>query len=62
MLERDKILTSVRIEPEMYNEFRVICLRYKFSLRKLVERSMYAYINDEEFRRQIHRINLNKKS
>lgn len=62
MLERDKILTSVRIEPEMYNEFRVICLRYKFSLRKLVERSMYAYINDEEFRKQIHRINLNKKS
>ncbi len=62
MLERDKILTSVRIEPEMYNEFRVICLRYKFSLRKLVERSMYAYINDEEFRKQIHRINLNKKN
>ncbi len=62
MLERDKILTSVRIEPEMYNEFRVICLRYKFSLRKLVERSMYAYINDEEFRKQIHRININKKS
>ena len=62
MLERDKILTSVRIEPEMYNEFRVICLRYKFSLRKLVERGMYAYINDEEFRKQIHRINLNKKN
>ena len=62
MLERDKILTSVRIEPEMYNEFRVICLRYKFSLRKLVERSMYAYIYDEEFRKQIHRININKKS
>ena len=62
MLEIDKILTSVRIEPEMYNEFRVICLRYKFSLRKLVERSMYAYINDEEFRKQIHRINLNKKN
>jgi len=62
MLEKDKILTSVRIEPEMYNEFRVICLRYKFSLRKLVERSMYAYINDEEFRKQVHRVSINKKN
>lgn len=62
MLEKDKILTSVRIEPEMYNEFRVICLRYRFSLRKLVERSMYAYINDEEFRKQVHRVSINKKN
>jgi hypothetical protein len=46
----------------MYSEFRVICLRYKFSLHKLVERSMYAYINDEEFRKQVHRISLNKKN
>ena len=62
MAEKDTILTSVRIEPEMYSEFRVVCLRYKFSLHKLVERSMYAYINDEEFRKQVHRISLNKKN
>lgn len=46
-------LTSVKVERELFDEFKVECVRRKFSLNKLVNRAIDLYLNDEEFRRQL---------
>jgi hypothetical protein len=51
---KDKSLTSLKLEPEEFDSFRVLCVRTKFSLSKLVDRAMHLYINDEEFRKLMH--------
>jgi len=50
----NKILTSVKLPDDLWDEFRVSCVRNKFSLQKLTERSIYLYLTDEEFRINIH--------
>jgi BMFP domain-containing protein YqiC len=49
-----KTLTSLKLEPEEFDSFRVMCVRTKFSLSKLVDRAMHLYNNDEEFRKLMH--------
>ena len=53
-------LTSVQVDTELFQEFKLRCVRYKFSLHKLVDRAMYSYIKDEDFRRDIHKTNTSK--
>jgi hypothetical protein len=47
-------LTSVKIPDGLFEQFKIACVKYKFSVQKLTERSMYLYLTDEEFRKQIH--------
>jgi len=49
-----KQLTSVKVEQDTFQEFKEECLRYKFSLQKLVDRSLYLYLTDEEFKQKLH--------
>ena len=48
------VLTSVKIPNELFEEFKVSCVRYKFSIQKLTERAMYLYLTNEEFKKQMH--------
>jgi hypothetical protein len=50
----NKSLTSVKLPERLFEDFRVITVRTKFSLQKLTERAMYLYVTDESFRKQIH--------
>jgi hypothetical protein len=47
-------LTSVKVKDDLFEEFKVLCVRTKFSLQKLVDRSIHLYLTDEDFRKQIH--------
>jgi len=49
-----KQLTSVKVEQDTFQEFKEECLRYKFSLQKLVDRAIYLYLTDEEFKQKLH--------
>jgi predicted DNA-binding ribbon-helix-helix protein len=51
---KDKSLTSLKLEPQMFEDFKVMCVRTKFSLSKLVDRAMHYYINNEDFRKTMH--------
>lgn len=46
-------LTSVKIDEKLWDEFRVECIKRKFSFQKLSERAIDLYMKDEEFRKQI---------
>jgi len=51
---KDKSLTTLKLEPQMFDDFKVLCVRTKFNLSKLVDRAMHYYNNDESFRKLMH--------
>jgi hypothetical protein len=50
----DKQLTSVKIDKELFEEFKIAAIKMKFSFQKLSERAVHLYLTDEEFRKMIH--------
>lgn len=52
-----KKLTSVRVEQELFEEFKMECVRHKFSFQKLADRAIFFYLTDEEFRTKVHNQN-----
>ena len=54
-MEKNKLqLTSVKVHEHLFDEFKVACVRTKFSLQKLTDRAMHLYLTNEDFRKQIH--------
>jgi hypothetical protein len=50
-------LTSVKVQSELFEDFKVACVRHKFSLQKLADRAIHMYLTNEDFKRQIHNHN-----
>ena len=48
-----KTLTSVKVKTDLFNEFKIECVRRKFSFQKLSDRAIYLYLTDEDFRKKI---------
>jgi hypothetical protein len=46
-------LTSVKVQSQLFENFKVECVRRKFSFQKLADRSLFLYLTDEDFRKQI---------
>ena len=46
-------LTRVKVQTDLFNDFKVECVRRKFSFQKLADRSIYLYLTDEDFRKKI---------
>ena len=53
-MSKDQQLTSVKIDKELFEQFRVECIKRKFSFQKLSERAVHMYLSDEDFRKRIH--------
>ena len=55
-------LTSVKVKSELFENFKVECVRRKFSFQKLADRALFLYLTDEDFRKKItNQINLEIK-
>jgi len=54
MSEKNQTLTSVKIDKDLFENFRVECIKRKFSFQKLSERAIHLYLTDEDFRKKIH--------
>ena len=50
-------LTSIKVLVELYQKFRVDSKIDHVTLQKLVNRSMYLYLNDPSFRDTIRDVN-----
>ena len=55
MRNKDKKLTTVRLDPDLYDEFKFQCLKDNFSFQKLASRAIYLYLNDKDFRNKLHK-------
>ena len=57
MDKKELTLTSVKVQSDLFEDFKISCVKYKFSLQKLVDRAVHLYLTDEEFRKSIHNHN-----
>ena len=53
MPTKDMTLTSVKIKSDLFETFKIECVKRKFSFQKLADRAIYLYLTDENFRKQI---------
>lgn len=51
--KKDMTLTSVKVKSDLFENFKVECVKRKFSFQKLADRAIYLYLTDEDFRKQI---------
>ena len=59
---KDMTLTSVKVKSDLFENFKIECVKRKFSFQKLADRSLFLYLTDENFRKQItNQINLEIK-
>ena len=56
-------LTSVKVKSDLFENFKIERVKRKFSFQKLADRSLFLYLTDEDFRKQItNQINLDIKN
>ncbi len=54
MANKDMTLTSVKIKSDLFETFKIECVKRKFSFQKLADRAIHLYLTDEDFRKQIN--------
>ena len=60
--KKQMTLTSVKVKSDLFENFKIECVKRKFSFQKLADRALFLYITDEDFRKQItNQINLEIK-
>lgn len=55
MRNKDKKLTTVRLDPDLYEEFKYQCLKDKFSFQKLASNAIFLYLNDKDFKDKLQK-------
>ncbi len=49
-----KAFTSVKVDKDVYEQFKQICVNRKFHLQDLVNRSLYLFTTDTNFRDTVY--------
>jgi len=49
-----RTITSVKIPENLYEDFKIMSVRSKINLQEIVERTIFMYITDSNFRQKIH--------
>ncbi len=52
--KKGDILTTVRLQDELFEAFKLEAVKNKITMRNLLERAMYLYLTQEEFKRTIN--------
>lgn len=50
---KEMTLTSVKVKSDLFENFKIECVRRKFSFQKLADRTLFLYLTDEDFRKKI---------
>ena len=51
--KKDMTLTSVKVKSDLFENFKIECIKRKFSFQKLADRAIHLYLTDDDFRRTI---------
>ena len=51
--KKQMTLTSVKVKSDLFENFKIECVRRKFSFQKLADRALFLYLTDDDFRKQI---------
>jgi hypothetical protein len=55
---KNNSVTTVKVDKILYESFKIKNVQTRFYLQDLVNRCMYLYMNDEEFREKIYTFNI----
>jgi len=55
--KKEKTLTSVKIQSDLFQDFKIECVKRKFSFQKLADRAIHLYLTNDDFRRTINNHN-----
>ena len=55
--KKDITLTSVKVKSDLFENFKIECVKRKFSFQKLADRAIHLYLTDDDFRRTINNHN-----
>tara|TARA_R100000541_G_scaffold1390_1_gene6082 strand:+ start:2576 stop:2770 length:195 start_codon:yes stop_codon:yes gene_type:complete len=51
---KEMTLTSVKVKSDLFENFKIECVKRKFSFQKLADRSLFLYLTNEDFRKKIN--------
>ena len=51
--KKEMTLMSVKIKSDLFENFKIECVKRKFSFQKLADRAVFLYLTNEDFRKQI---------
>ena len=57
MPNKEKTLTSVKIQSDLFQDFKIECVKRKFSFQKLADRAIHLYLTNDDFRKTINNHN-----
>jgi fructose-bisphosphate aldolase class 1 len=49
-------ITTVKVDNGLYESFKIQNIKSKFHLQDLVNRAMYLYLNDKEFKDKLYNL------
>ena len=52
--KKGDILTTVRLQDKLFEDFKIEAVRNKITMRNLLERAMFLYMTDESFKRTVN--------
>ena len=52
-VKKDMTLTSVKVKSDLFENFKIECVKRKFSFQKLADRAIHLYLTDDDFRKTI---------
>lgn len=52
--KKGDILTTVRLQDKLFEDFKLEAVKNKITMRNLLERAMFLYMTDESFKRTIN--------
>ena len=50
---KDRKLTTVKLDPDHYQEFKIKCMQEGFTFQKLASHAIYLFLTDEKFKNKI---------
>ena len=51
--DKPMTLTSVKVKSDLFENFKIECVKRKFSFQKLADRAIFLYLTNDDFRKQI---------
>ena len=52
--KKGDILTTVRLQDDLFNAFKSEAVKNKITMRNLLERAMFLYLTEESFKKTIN--------
>ena len=50
-MSKNQVLTSVKLDVDMFEQFRIEAIKLKFSWTKLAERSIHLFLTNPEYKK-----------